>query len=209
MNFVRAVHLISRFRLILLILAKFSCGRDARVFAGFPNNRTRSTMRENSSGCRHDDGSTVKRRHYYWSAGGITLRLSFISRRSLAFAASSYFSPSRDETPAGWLRSARSLLWHRSRITLHWEIDFSALSLSLSLSLSLPPLFLSVSISLSVSAFTSISLSLCLSLHNLGQAGTLSLPLGVDYLDKDLFSAEYSMRDECLILSASKHFLTI
>jgi len=163
-------------------------------------------MRENSSGCRHDDGSTVKRRHYYWSAGGITLRLSFISRRSLAFAASSYFSPSRDETPAGWLRSVRSLLWHRSKITLRWEIDFSALFLSLFLSLSLC-LYLSFCLRLYFYLPPSVFLS---SLGTtLAKQVPLSLPLGVDYLDKDLFSAEYSTRDECLILFASERFLTI
>lgn len=74
----------------------FPFSRADEMFASSPDSRITVGV-ENSPGCRHenadDDGSTVKRRHYYWSAGGITLRLSFISRRSLAFAASRALLP--------------------------------------------------------------------------------------------------------------------
>ena len=135
-------HFILRFWLILLKFFSFS--RADGMLASLPDSRIIVCV-ENSPSCRHenadDDGSTVKRRHYYWSAGGITLRLSFISRRSLAFAASRALLPTsvrREASPMGWLRSACSLLWHQSRTTLCWKIDFiHVLPFSLSVSFSL------------------------------------------------------------------------
>jgi len=178
-------HFILRFWLILLKFFSFS--RADGMLASLPDSRIIVCV-ENSPSCRHenadDDGSTVKRRHYYWSAGGITLRLSFISRRSLAFAASRALLPTsvrREASPMGWLRSACSLLWHQSRTTLCWKIDFiHVLPFSLCLFLSL-----SFSISLSLLLFLSVFLS---SLGTtLAKQVLLSLPLGVNYLDKDLF----------------------
>jgi len=189
-------HFILRFWLILLKFFSFS--RTDGMLASLPDSRIIVCV-ENSPSCRHenadDDGSTVKRRHYYWSAGGITLRLSFISRRSLAFAASRALLPTsvrREASPMGWLRSACSLLWHQSRTTLCWKIDFiHVLPFSLCL-------FLSLSFSISLSLYVSTSISLGLSLqswHNLGQAGTAVIATWSELSRQRSFSAKYFTRE--------------
>jgi len=108
-----------------------------------------------------------------WSASGITLRLSFINRRNFAFAAFSYFSPLRDETPAE-PRSTRSLLWHRSRITPLRDRFFHSLSLYLSFCLSF-------CLCLYFYIYIYISLSLSLGLSSLGATLAKQVPLSLEW----------------------------